>query len=346
MKSYLKKIQSNFFESLSNYDGFSKSKYWKNSISKKKQLFNLKNLNNFRSNNLSRNIDDYYLKKNEIENLYKDLKRKNSEKFINKFLVKNNIGNQKVHKKKNYLITASDLFHINYISELNKVLNFKKIDTICEIGQGFGLLASKLLKIKKFKIILIDLPESNFITSFFLKKNYPNKNIILDSDLPERKLTKEILKRGDIFIISPWILIDQFKIDLFINSRSMMEMNKESINNYFRLIEKKISSNGYFLCINRYYKDLVGYPIEFHRYPYSNVWRTIVSKKSWKQSHIHFLLTQKVNQKNSNIQKSLKEIKQTYIQLVKTDKFIIRRLLPINIYRTYKIIKNFFLNFK
>ena len=39
-----------------------------------------------------------------------------------------------------------------------------------QIGQGFGLLASKLLKIKKIKIILIDLPESNFITSFFKKK--------------------------------------------------------------------------------------------------------------------------------------------------------------------------------
>ena len=83
------------------------------------------------------------------------------------------------------------------------------------------------------------------------------------------------------------------KLDLFINSRSMMEMNYRTITGYFKLIESKISKNGFFLCINRYYKDLVGYPIEFHRYPFNDNWKTIISKPSWMQPHIHFLLIRK-----------------------------------------------------
>ena len=41
-----------------------------------------------------------------------------------------------------------------------------------------------------------------------------------------KKLTKKVFDMGDIFVTSPWIEISNIKIDLFINSRSMMEMNK------------------------------------------------------------------------------------------------------------------------
>ena len=63
---------------------------------------------------------------------------------------------------------------------------------ICEIGQGFGLLASKLLKINKFKVILIDLPESNLITAFYLKSVYPKKKIVMDIDLKNKKLNSHL----------------------------------------------------------------------------------------------------------------------------------------------------------
>ncbi len=345
MRNFLQKIQHNFDESISGYDKVSKSKYWQKSINKKIKLFNTKNLKNFRSNNLSKNIDDFYVNKRELKSLYKTLKKECGNKFINKMLSSKNIGNAKkilrINKK---IITASDLFHIKYVFDLHNEINVKKINTICEIGQGFGLLASKFLNIKNYKIILIDLPESNYITIYYLKKLFPSKKIFMDIDIPNKKLTKEIFNKGDIFIISPWINIANIKIDLFINSRSMMEMNKEAILNYFKLIHSKISKNGLFLCINRYYKDLVGYPIEFHKYPFENSWKTIVSKNSWMQPHIHFLLVKNVEQKFSNIKKTLDEIKIEYIKQVKSDSFIVRRNLPVDLYRAYKIFKNYIFN--
>jgi len=342
MNNFLQKVQKNFEFSLKNYDIISKSRYWHKSIEKKKKLFKLKNLNNFRSNSLSENIDDFYLNKKQLYNLFKNLNLLCGIKFIEKFLISRNIGKaKKIIKIKNKFITASDLFHIKYIHELKEKIDFKKINTICEIGQGFALLASKLLMIKNFKIILIDLPESNYISSFFINKIYPKKKIIMDIDLKNQTLSEKNFKKGDIFILSPWIEIEKIKIDLFINSRSMMEMNYKSISNYFELIQKKISDNGYFLCINKYYKDLVGYPIEFHRYPYDNKWKTVISKISWKQSQIHFLLVKRVKEKYSDIASTLKEIKENYYKIVKNDKIFIRRVMPVELYRIYKLIKNF-----
>ena len=53
---------------------------------------------------------------------------------------------------------------------------------------------------------------------------------------PSKPTAGEIFKKGVLFIVSPWVEIDNIKLDLFINSRSMMEMNYESIKNYFNLI--------------------------------------------------------------------------------------------------------------
>ena len=345
MKNFLEKNQVNFEKSIINYDNFSKSKYWKKSINKKIKLFNEINLKNFRSNNLSKNIDDFYINKKNIYNIYSILRGECGKKFMNKMLISKNIGNaKKIIKINNKIISASDLFHIKYIYDLKNSVNLQHINTICEIGQGFGLLASKFLKIKNFKIILIDLPESNYITIYYLKKIFPGKKIFMDVDMHNKKLTKKVFDMGDIFVISPWIEISNIKIDLFINSRSMMEMNKKSISNYFNLINNKISKNGFFLCINRYYKDLVGYPIEFHRYPFKDNWKKIISKKSWMQPHIHFLLVKNVEQKFSNIKKTLDEIKTEYIKQVKSDSFIVRRILPVDLYRAYKIVKNYVFN--
>jgi putative sugar O-methyltransferase len=340
-KKFLIKIKKNFIFNLGNYDQFSASKYWKKSILKKKKLFKKIDLANFRKNGLANNIDDFYLTKNESLSLFEELKRDCGNKFILRFLESKNYGNaKKIYKFKNKYFTPTDLFIIKYVDELNKKLNLKKINLICEIGQGYGLLASKLLKIKKFKMILIDLPESNLITAYYLKKIYPNKKIIMDIDLKDQELTKKDLKKGDIFIISPWTTVKDVKADLFINSRSMMEMTIKSIKKYFDLIQNNIHKSGYFLCINRYYKDLVGYPIELHLYPFDNNWKVVISKKSWMQSSMHFLLVRRVAKKNDDIRKALNKIKEEYLKILSIEKFIVRRYLPISIYRYYKYLKN------
>lgn len=341
MKIDIGKILSNYNYSVQKYDKISKSRYWEQSIKKKKNLFNKKRLKDFRRNYLSHNIDEYYLTQKQFNNLFFEIKKKIENKNFVNFLESKNIGNAKIYKKyRNKFVTPSDLFHIYYLNLLKKNINLKKnVNTVCEIGQGFGLFASKMLKIKKFKTILIDLPESNLITAFFLG-NIIKKKIILDQDLENNFLTKEIFDKNEIFIISPWVKISKnIKIDLFINMRSMMEMTQEAINNYFELIKKNITKNGYFYCVNRYYKDLVGYPIELHNYPFDKKWYPVFSKQSRFQKNSHILILKRNLKKKKDIINCLSEVKTLCKLEVKKDKFFLRRISPLWLYSIYKKIK-------
>ena len=156
------------------------------------------------------------------------------------------------------------------------------------------------------------------------------------------KSKKKNILENDIIIICPWDKLPNLKVDLFINSRSMMEMNKESINYYFKYIQKSLVKNGYFLCINRYYKDTVGYPIELHNYPFDKNWSVIISEASWFQDHVHFFFLKRVGENSGNIFEELKKIKHISNIKVKQDPRLIRRIMPSNIYRIYKKIKFFF----
>ena len=87
-----------------------------------------------------------------------------------------------------------------------------------------------------------------------------------------------------------------------------MEMNKKIIQEYFNLIQSKVKSDGYFLNINRYLKSSVGEDIKFKEYPYDNLWNVEISKKSFLQDHVHFLLVQRVINEG-NIKNELLKLK-------------------------------------
>ena len=87
-----------------------------------------------------------------------------------------------------------------------------------------------------------------------------------------------------------------------------MEMNKKIIKEYFNLIQSKVNRDGYFLNINRYLKSTVGEDIKFDEYPYDNLWNVVISKKSFLQDHIYFLLVQRqINE--GNIKNELLKLK-------------------------------------
>ena len=68
----------------------------------------------------------------------------------------------------------------------------------------------------------------------------------------------------------------------------MMEMNKITIKDYFDFIHENSSNNSLFLNINRYQKN-IGYEAIKLQNILKN-WDVIVSKESYEQKHIHFLL--------------------------------------------------------
>ena len=117
---------------------------------------------------------------------------------------------------------------------------------------------------------------SQFYQSLLFKINF-SKKFFTSKDIKKNVSKNDILK-NDVIILCPWDNLPNLKIDLFINSRSMMEMTNDTILSYFKQIHNLTKIGGYFLCINRYYKDTVGYPVEMNNYPYDNFWKVLISK--------------------------------------------------------------------
>ena len=258
MANKFSEIIENYYYNLENYQNFYQSNHWAYNNKRKKKLFLQKKLKDFRKNGLSVGMDDMFYSKKQGLNFYKEIIKDCGKDFVHSMLLKKNYGNPKKYFRiKNLFFTSHELFHIKFVHDLNKKLNLKKKDIICEIGPGYGSMISKLIKLFDSKVILIDLPEANFISHYYLKSQFPKKRFFTSKDIKNQKLTKKDLLENDIIIICPWENLPSVKIDLFINSRSMMEMTKKTINNYFNMIHNLTKVGGYFLCINRYYKDTV-----------------------------------------------------------------------------------------
>ena len=342
MKKELEKIKHNYSESMKFYQGNYKSNHWNYINKKKRNLYKIQNLEKFRRNNLSYGLDDQFYTDREFKENFELLKKDCGDNFLRKTLFKKNIGKVKkfIKFENKYFVDRHEIFFIKFLYDLEKKINFKKIKYICDIGSGYGALASKILKLhNKKKLILIDLPESNLLSSFYLKKLFPEKKFFYSHQLSNNKFDKKILNNYDIFILNPWDEFPFKNIDLFINTRSMMEMDYQTIQKYFDLIHSKISHNGYFLNINRYYKDTSGYPIEFHRYPYDKKWQIIFSKTSWQQNHVHAMLTLRTKKESEAVYLEQKNIKKVMFKRIKQDPRIIRRVLPDTIYKIYKYLK-------
>ncbi len=235
------------------------------------------------------------------------------EEFVLSNLLDSNPGNA----KESYLFFGKyfdygRLQHITIyktlLDNLSEEFLYNNIKIVCEIGGGFGSLASIILKNHNVKYILIDLPRANLQQHYYLKSIFPNKKVFTFSDMKTNLLTSDILMSHDIFILPSFIkLHESLKVDLFINTRSFMEMTIETIKKYFNIIQASISKSGFFLNVNRYEKIWSDSRIRFSEYPYDQQWHVKYSAKEFGQPRIHFLLTERLS-RIGNIQKELENI--------------------------------------
>jgi hypothetical protein len=302
--------------SFEDYDAVEKSKHWKK-FDERKHLYSIENLENFRNNTLSDGLDDRY-SIDDQKKIFSKLINEIGINFIYKNLNKINIGNCKqIFFYNDKIVDTGQLFHIKWLHDLNKfVFNKSTINVIVEIGGGYGSFAEKIIKSYDCKYIIIDLPEANLISSYYLSKHFPDKKIILVTDLKNKKLLNNDLNKGDIFILPPWYSLEVDKVDLFINTRSFMEMNLNIIKKYFKIIQTKINNNGFFFNINRYHKDSVGESIRFYDYPYDKKWEIIYSKPSFLQEWIHQMITRR----NLNLDNNNSFVNKELLSLIKKTK--------------------------
>ncbi len=214
----------------------------------------------------------------------------------------NHIINYNIHD-------MSDLYHSWLILEkLNQQKSHNPI--ICEIGGGYGGLASKIKSnIKGAKIMMFDLPEVNAYQTFYLSKVFDGAVIKGYKEFSEQGIC--IFEKDFDFLILPGWVINQLpraSVDHFINIRSMMEMNKENLEFYFRAIQTSIRIDGTFSCFNRYSKLVGEFKNRLKLYPFDNDWQVLLSKPSVFQPHIHQFILQRKNNSHSNFRQNLQSI--------------------------------------
>lgn len=346
MKNKFQRIVQSFKKAQKKYNKSFKSDHWEKGYKKRLEFLKFKNLKNFRNNSLSFGLDTRVgsLKRQEL--LYEEIKMKHNYDFIKNNLPTKNVGNLKdCLKDEDKFVDPNSLFHIDCTKEILDCVIKKKIEVrnICEIGAGFGSMSRLLVNsFTNSKLIIIDLPEANYLCSYFLLKHFPNKNFLFYDDLRYEFVNQEIIKNSDIIILPAWIELDNLEIDIFANVRSFMEMDLHIIKNYFNKIQSLISKNGIFLNINRYDKRTVGYPIKFDNYPYDENWSVLVSKTTWTASNTHTLITQR-NFTTSNIFQELKKIR--YLRMInyfKINKYLMKNILPQKVFLFLQKIKHKF----
>lgn len=275
-----------------------KSRHWKRYDSRD---FTLGNLINFRKGELSDGLDNK--NQNFSFKLYAEVVNEISEPYLLHNMPTQNIGNaDTLISYKNVFIDPAKLFHIYWFWTLERKIELSSEYNICEIGGGFGSFSELFIKNYNNKMVLIDLPEANLMSSYYLRKQFPKKRFFLFDDYKKTAyLSKDEFDKSDIIILPPNCDIDKnIQFDLIINTRSMMEMNFDVITSYFDFIHLHSKVGGYFLNINRYEKKSVGSAIRISEYPYDRNWKVIISMPSFNQNKIHFLLTQRSYNENEN----------------------------------------------
>ena len=161
-------------------------------------------------------------------------------------------------------VSEKSLFHATVVNDLIKTISFdaKTREVILDIGCGYGALNRMLYYyVPNCCHILLDLPETLILTSYFIKYNFPDAKIALLEDI-EDKLDDfdSIINEYDFVIVSPSLLtyMDDKSVDLVINTASMGFMQKEYQEFYLSNTSRILRDGGYFYSLNKEYNDKWG----------------------------------------------------------------------------------------
>lgn len=183
----------------------------------------------------------------------------------------NRVGNPEGPEVDGRILTQSDLLSIYDAWAISQHVH--NIGHIVEIGPGFGALSGILKKIyPNAKLTLVDLPEHEPVTRYYLENTVGMENIEITSELPD-------------------------SADLVIAIRCLMEMPTNEVAKYIDWIQK--SDVSWFYFVNRYFKKNVT-----KWYPFDNKWLPVINRSDYITGQLHeFLL--KRTEEESNILKHL-----------------------------------------
>lgn len=234
---------------------------------------------NFRNNVITKGLDNANVAeealaraRTKVREMYQRLSGKIPATF-RKFLEESPIGNPRTHEVDGIRVTQSSLEYTYMLSHLDPYLDSVQVGV--DIGGGYGGLA-RLIKLARpgIRLVLLDLPETNAIQTYFLANAFPRARVLGLSDVVAMDRIDPRALDFD-FLVLPGQLVERLRLASFeavINTRSMMEMDLDTVGFYLRQIQDKLAKGGVFYCVNRYAKKT-----RLKDYPFDEKWRVAYS---------------------------------------------------------------------
>ena len=292
------------------------------------KIKNMNNLYNFRNNGLSNmletglpsqerfkllnenkqyNVEYSIDEKEDIIDRFNELKILIGED-INQYVFNNHVGNPRNLLYENKILNVDDLYHIYAIWQLDRYIqeNNSKTNIVLEIGGGYGNFANKFKNLRKLsKYVIIDLPEVLLLQHYYLSEMNKNYKII---NLIDTSIDIDIETTEFDFLLIPFNIYQKynFKFDIIINKRSIGEMPRDVLNNYFDWLQLHINDNGLFYIVNRYAFTKSNDKNKLRDYPFDNNWNILLSKPQWLQTHLHEFILQRTLYSNNSLKLLLK----------------------------------------
>lgn len=122
-----------------------------------------------------------------------------------------------------------------FASHVARLLNNTDGNVVAEIGGGYGEFAYRLMRRRPTtKYLCFDLPEVILKSSYFLMNAFPEKRVLLYDQL--KPITTEVIDAYDIILMPNFALpsLADLSVDLLINTRSLSEMSRPTIEEYLR----------------------------------------------------------------------------------------------------------------
>jgi len=180
--------------------------------------------------------------------LFYNLKKTNVFQHIKKLKDETYLGfNDPYIKIEDINITTDKIVSLLDYEKIQKAFDIKKFNRILEIGAGSGRTCEAILSIEKnLKYILCDISPAIYISYNRLKLAFPDKKIILLIDESNKTELKKKIEDSDIAFIFPHQLeiLSESSLDLVLAIDCMHEMDKSTIQYYFRLFNN-ITKNFY-----------------------------------------------------------------------------------------------------
>lgn len=151
--------------------------------------------------------------------------------------------------------------------------------TVLDLGGGWGRIGHVLCSLNpNATYIDADLPEIILIAEEYLPKTLSDRKVLTVTDHKEMILNKETLSDKALHFIGSQQLakLEGKCIDVVINVASMQEMNKQTIDAYFKIIDKH---SRYFYTSQADHKTRFNTGCALNEWPIESTWKLIHDEK-------------------------------------------------------------------